>query len=489
MHVIVTLLYTAVFIFLIFKWNFFSIPSLSRRNISLLFILKIGAGICVWIVYTYYYASGDIHLFFEDSEKLFQLLNKNPRDFIEIIFHNDPSSKLVGWNSSFEPLLYNDSRTIILMNLFFRFFSFGYVFVHTVFINFLSLIGLLAIYKTFHPYFQNKKIELIIAVFFIPSVLFWGSAILKEGLLFFGVGVLIYESHCGQKKIYNITSIFKILFSICILLVVKFYVLFALLPGLLVNAWVSRTSPKSIFLKYLMVMFVCACGLWIAALIRPQYNVLKIIAGKQEKSFNYSQGGVFLSNSKEVIRVDYYKQDSILIPVSDNLYQLKSTSEYEIWNTRNKNNINKTNDDLFYSKLYTIVPPKSIIAPLKLQPTISSFIKNIPKAIINTLTIPSIFEMDSWIKIIPAIENLFICIGIVLLLFFFKIPTDELPVIYFCLTFTCLLFALAGLTTPIIGALVRYKTPALPFLMISIFLLINKIKLKSNLFAKKVKEI
>jgi hypothetical protein len=238
-----------------------------------------------------------------------------------------------------------------------------------------------------------------------------------------------------------------------------------------------------------MVMFVCACSLWIAALIRPQYNVLKIIAGKQEKSFNYSQGGVFLSYSKEVIRVDYYKQDSILIPVSDNLYQLKSTSEYEIWNTRNKNNVNKTNDDLFYSKLYTIVPPKSIIAPLKLQPKISSFIKNIPKAIINTLTIPSIFEMDSWIKIIPAIENLFICIGIVLLLFFFKTPTDGLPVIYFCLTFTCLLFALAGLTTPIIGALVRYKTPALPFLMISIFLLINKIKLKSNLFAKKVKEI
>lgn len=485
MHVIITLLYTAIFIFLIYRWNFFSIPSFSRRGISFLFLLKIVAGIGVWNVYTYYYTSGDIHLFYDSAEKLFRVLIKSPKEFIDIVLHDDPSLKLGGWNSNFDSLLYNDSRTIILMNLVFRFFSFGYVYVHIVFINFLSLIGLLAIYKTFYPYFQNKKVELLIAIFLIPSVLFWGSAILKEGLLFFGMGILIYESNCGLKRSYSTSSIFKILFSICILLVVKFYILFALLPGLLANVWVVRTASKNTLLKYLTVIILGAICLWVVGLIRPEYNVLQIISGKQEKSFNYSQGGVFLFNGKEMIRVDYYKQDSILIPIQDNLYQLKSNSEYEIWNTSIENIANKTDENSFFSIVYTIVPPKSIIAPIKLKPTISSVVQNIPKAIINTLKIPSIFEIDSWIKIVPAIENLFFCISILLLPFLFKLRVDELPVIYFCLTFTCLIFALAGLTTPIIGALVRYKTPALPFLMISIFLLTDNNKLKRNLFAKK----
>ncbi|MEO9217887.1 MAG: hypothetical protein ABI315_04850 [Bacteroidia bacterium] len=453
----------------------------------MLFILKIAAGICVWNVYTYYYESGDIHLFYDDAERLYQLLIKTPKEFIKVIFQDDPSSKLMGWNSSFEPILYNDSRTIILMNLFFRFFSFGYVQVHTVFVNFLSLIGLMAIYKTFYPYFQNKKIELLIAIFFIPSVLFWGSAILKEGLLFFGMGILIYESNCGLRKSYSLNSIFKILFSICILLVVKFYILFALLPGLIANRWEGKIAPKSILLKYLTVMFLCVFGLWVAASILPQYNVLKIITDKQKKSFNYSQGGVFLSNSKELIRVNYYKQDNILIPLRDNLYQINPNSEYEILESNNKKMINKTSDDILFSKTYTMVPPKSIIAPLNLEPTIGSFIKNVPKAITNTLTIPSIFEIDSWIKIIPAIENLLICIGILVLPFYFKSNAEDLPIIYFCLTFTFLVFLLAGLTTPIVGALVRYKTPALPFLMIIIFLSTDKNKLKRNRCAKKNK--
>ena len=48
--------------------------------------------------------------------------------------------------------------------------------------------------------------------------------------------------------------------------------------------------------------------------------------------------------------------------------------------------------------------------------------------------------------------------------------------IVFSLIFILTLFTIIGLTTPVIGALVRYKMPALPFFF---FVLLSFIKLKS----------
>ena len=49
--------------------------------------------------------------------------------------------------------------------------------------------------------------------------------------------------------------------------------------------------------------------------------------------------------------------------------------------------------------------------------------------------------------------------------------------ILFCLSIVLLLFTLIGLITPIMGAIVRYKVPGLPFLLIFLLLLLDKEKL------------
>ena len=48
---------------------------------------------------------------------------------------------------------------------------------------------------------------------------------------------------------------------------------------------------------------------------------------------------------------------------------------------------------------------------------------------------------------------------------------------YFCACFVILLFTLIGLTTPILGAAVRYKIPAIPFLVIAFLFILDKQKL------------
>ena len=78
----------------------------------------------------------------------------------------------------------------------------------------------------------------------------------------------------------------------------------------------------------------------------------------------------------------------------------------------------------------------------------------------------------------PLLENLFI-IAIVILSFFYgkRIRPREWKFVIFCLTFSLILFLIIGLTTPIIGAIVRYKIPAIPFLMISVLLFFDGQKL------------
>ena len=63
---------------------------------------------------------------------------------------------------------------------------------------------------------------------------------------------------------------------------------------------------------------------------------------------------------------------------------------------------------------------------------------------------------------------------ILLAILFFRVPkTAEKPIFYFCLFYFVIIFTLSGLTTPVLGALVRYKTPALPFFLIFLLYLIN----------------
>jgi hypothetical protein len=53
------------------------------------------------------------------------------------------------------------------------------------------------------------------------------------------------------------------------------------------------------------------------------------------------------------------------------------------------------------------------------------------------------------------------------------------PLVPFCITFVVVLFVLSGIATPVVGALVRYKVPALPFLVIALLLVV-----KDNAFPK-----
>lgn len=95
-----------------------------------------------------------------------------------------------------------------------------------------------------------------------------------------------------------------------------------------------------------------------------------------------------------------------------------------------------------------------------------SVVLQIPEAFINTTIRPSPSEVDSAPLLLLALENLIlICVAIIVIYAAWKIrPKYQFPV--WVLLFAISMFVLIGLVTPIFGAIMRYRIPALILLLI-----------------------
>ena len=198
MEYLLTSFYAVVFLVIILKWSFFKTENISSKYFGAVFILKILAGILLGYLYQKYFNGGDTYVFFNDANTMFAIGKSHPVDFIKMLsgFGNDHDlkayySQLKNWNN--HEYFYTDSKTIIRINAAIRIFTFGYYNVHVVFFCFLSLTGLNGLFKIFSGFCARKEKELFVAIFLVPSVLFWTSGILKEGILVFALGIFLYS--------------------------------------------------------------------------------------------------------------------------------------------------------------------------------------------------------------------------------------------------------------------------------------------------------
>jgi hypothetical protein len=424
MEYLLSLFYTIVFIYLIYKIPFFKAEGLSAKVLSVIFVIKILAGIAMSLIYTYYYTdrnTADIFKYFDDSKIMFDALLKKPADFISMMtgigndsqYYNDHYYKLMNnWYRVYESNIYNESHTIIRFNAFVRIFSFGYYNVHTVFICFLSLSGLVALYKNSIKFIKNKNKELIFGIFLLPSVIFWGSGVMKEGLLFFGLGFLIYHFFAIIEK-FSFASFIWIIITTILIYFTKFYVLAIAIPILIAHLWVSKSGEKYILMKYFIVFVIYIFIGTQLHFVFPRFDTLDILVTKQRDFIGLAK----FMNSGSLINI-----------------------------------------------------------PL-LTPDIWSFIKYAPQAFFITMFRPFITESGSMMILMAALENFLILIILILAFVFANFQQIHKSIFYACMFAVIFMFVLTGLITPVMGAMVRYKVPALPFLMIMLIMLIDKDKM------------
>lgn len=412
----------AVLYFLLFSWiiwrsAWFRIDGISKPVVLGAFYIKLIFGFLFWAVYTYHYAvdhGSDAFVYFEEAKILKDVFHENTGHFFRLMISTQPTdpellqhiAEMDRWNRAVSYGVLNDNPTIIKFNAIVLFFSLGLYHTHTLFMGFVCFSGLILIFR-FLAFFSRgvPNWMLLAAVILPPSLLFWGGGVMKEGLLMFGLGVLLF----GLTKIFSrhwTKGGILILLSVFLLLFTKAYVLIAFTPGLIFLTFVMMTGKRRILVKFALLhialfAFVFTLGYWV-----DDYDVLY-------------------------------------------MFQLKQKDFYNLVGTMSVGSLIQ-------------IPPIDNTADL---------ILNAPTALFNTYFRPHIFEANSATFWAAAIENLaYGLLFILAIVKFKKSNAENLLLALTCLSFVVGLGLLIGLITPVLGAIVRYKIPALPFLVIMFLL-------------------
>lgn len=427
------------FLFFIFwiikKWKFFQHTSLSYQWLIFLFVMKVAVSFGLFFIYTYYYPNNrlenDIFKYYDDSQIMFQAIHHSPLNYIRMVtgigdnkveIYEKYYKKMNFWIKPYDYEIVNENKTIIRLNAFISLFSLQNYFIHTLIFVFLSFIGLFAIFRVLSEYFSQSKLILALLIFLMPSTIFWSSAILKESMVLFSLGMLIYYFN-KLLKTFTLTSFFFFLLFSALLSVSKMYIFILIIPAiisLILIKFLSKIKPWIIVVGIHFLIFI----LYFNSEYFLPYNFSEITVAKQHDFINFL-----------------------------NSLNVKAGSKIEI--------------------------------PL-LSDSYISFITNTPNALINSLFRPHLFEAHNLTSLLAALENLFLVILIIIMLLFFKKEKFNIWM-WFSISFSLMLLTLIGLTTPVLGALVRYKIPALPFVLyiFTSFMNLEKIQLKIKSLWKK----
>jgi hypothetical protein len=117
----------------------------------------------------------------------------------------------------------------------------------------------------------------------------------------------------------------------------------------------------------------------------------------------------------------------------------------------------------------------SYIAIPTFNGTVWGFVTMVPKAVYNALFMPTVFRCTSAIMMLNVVENWCLVALLIYTLFYFDRPSHTQRYrLFAAVLFVISLASIIGVSTPVIGAIVRYKIPLLPFLILIIISCISK---------------
>ena len=384
--------------------------NLSRWAKGVALLTKLFAALAMLYTYIHVYPNrneADIFKYFDDSKALSSLAVHSPNQFLRIITGQWTDSDLPAlntmnyWFRSYDHGIANDNRIIIRVNAVLNLITQGIYELNLSFFLLLSLLGSYFLYSVFTHHSSSRWI-CFFAAFLLPSTLFWSSGILKEAVLLFALGGFVYSLH-QVFYLRRYQSLFLLLLSLALLMQIKVYILFALVPflgmGLLSDLLKSRWKG---FLITLALLGICFS---LQAFFLPDWSLLSTIQGKQ---FDFIQMAKALNAGSQV----------------------------------------------------AVVP---------LDGTFWNLVKSGMIGLFNVLFFPNIFVIKPWYGAIFALENLLLwglMVGAITSILSSK---SDWGWPHFWLIFGVFVFVVIGITVPVVGAIIRYKSPVLPFVVFGLY--------------------
>jgi hypothetical protein len=394
-------------------------------------------GISLCLIYTFYYTGGgDVSNYFLSANTYVNVLyDLNFSLFFDMLNFYSNNIHMSGvYDKEYGPIFFHNTDIYALFTVVltvpFCILGCKSFLATTLLLSYLSFLGLWKLYQVFIDQFPDLNKQFAIAIFFVPSVFFWGSGMLKDTYTLSALGFVtfgVYKFLIRKERKFKYLMVLVLASSV--LLLIKPYIFFAITPGSLIWLFFDKfASIKNPILKTLAL-----------PLIMGTMMVLIV--------FTMQFFGEYLG-------------------------------EYSLDNVLNK--AVKTQQDLIRGEQYG----SNYYNIGEFDASFTGLISKIPAALNMALFRPYIWDAQNPVMVLSGLENLFVLVFSVFILLKVKFLTLLRSLVSHPLLIFSLLFALffafsVGLTTANYGALVRLKIPGIPFYLCALFILfhLNKLRL------------
>lgn len=386
--------------------------------------VKIIGAVVVGLVYQFYYGGGDTFNYHtHGSRHIWDAFWDSPLTGIKLLFNKGYDYSGV-YKYASQIAFFGDPPSYMIVRIasVFDLFTFSCYSATAALFAVFSFVGMWQFFLTFYEQYPSLHRGLAIAAFFIPSVFFWGSGVLKDTITLGCLGIATFQIYkIFIVKAPRISRIVLLFISLYGLYAVKVYILLSFLPAAIV--WVfllNLSSIRSRVVKIMIFPFVISMAVGLA-----YFAILK--AGEGNEKYAISS----LAKTAQVTAYDIRFQ---------------------------------TGRDA--GSGYTLG---------ELDGTFGSMVRLAPQAINVSMFRPYLWEVKNPFMLLSALESLAMLMMTLYILWkanirIFRILAHPNP--FFTLVFSIAFAFAVGVSTYNFGTLVRYKIPLMPFFMVSLVLIL-----------------
>lgn len=389
--------------------------------------LKIIGALAVGFIYQFHYGGGDTFNYHtHGSRHIWNAIVESPVSGVQLLFVGEGdmpppgtyahASRIVFFG---DPSSYAVVKAAAIVDL----FTFSAYSSTAVLFAAISFFGMWLFFMAFYQQYPELHRWIAVATFFIPSVFFWGSGLLKDTITLSALGLTTFVvSKLFIQRRFRVTYVILLMVSLYAIFAIKKYILMCYLPAALI--WVSARSLfaiRSFALRVALVPFFAIVTVGMA-----YYGVAKI--GEDDRRYSI-----------------------------DKIATTAKVTAYDIG-------------------FYTGRDAGSSYALGELDGTFAGMVKLAPQAINVSLFRPYLWEARNPLMLLSALESLMM---LLLTLYVVVKKKRQLlaalrdPNTIFCLVFSITFAFAVGVSTFNFGTLTRYKIPLMPFYFLAITFMLH----------------
>jgi hypothetical protein len=393
------------------------------------YFVKILGGFVFAMIYVYYYPGGDTTEYYLGSKELVNIFYENPKLYFEVVFSEREYAKKLLIQNGLKVRYIDSSEEWFMIRISspLNLLGFNSYLGMTFFFSILSFFGSLFMSKTMNQILPNHEKLIFRINFLIPTVLVWGSGVLKDTITLFCFSFIVYLFYRILKNKDILKNIILSIIPFYVIFIMKAYIIICFLPWIFISLFfVLINKSQNPVIKFLAVPYL---GLMVGST-------------------------AFFSSSSLIQSSADYKAENIITKIQGfhSWHQATGGSYYNL-------------GEVEYTEF--------------------GLISKFPQAVNVTLFRPYPWESSSSLIFLNSLESFLLLIFVIYIFskyrlnFFTKLSKEPflLGALFFCLFFA---FAI-GLSSYNFGALSRFKIPITAlFLFLFIFVIVKMKNEKST---------